>query len=207
LAASGFSPAPPASISARRVATRSTSRAAMAMALSPFACRLSPAKACYRAVTGKHRIDAMILIISVGLAVMIACLAVQIVSVVGVVRYYAEVSRQPIRARAFMSVFRQLAAIMTMLLVSSLLQMASWAALYLWLDQFDDFQTAIYFSGVTFTSLGYGDLTLEGRARILSAMEAADGLMMFGVTSAVFMIVLQHSITRWHGIKVDSGKR
>ncbi|GAB3374083.1 potassium channel family protein [Lysobacter rhizosphaerae] len=148
----------------------------------------------------------MILIISVGLAVMIACLAVQIASVLGVVHYYAKVARKPMGDRPLLSVFRQLASIMSMLLVSSLIQMASWAALYLWLNQFGDFQTAIYFSGVTFTSLGYGDLTLVGRVRILSAMEAADGLMMFGVTSAIFMLVLQHSITRWHGTRVGSEK-
>jgi hypothetical protein len=148
----------------------------------------------------------MILIISVGLAVMIACLAVQIVSVLGVVRYYAGAAGQPMGARPLLSVFRQLAAVMALLLASSLIQMTSWAVLYLGLDQLDDFQTAIYFSGVTFTSLGYGDVTLEGKGRFLAAMEAADGLMMFGVTSAVFMILLQHAITRWHGIKVDSKK-
>ena len=54
----------------------------------------------------------------------------------------------------------------------------------------------MYFSGVTFTSLGYGDITLPPRIRLLSALEASDGLMMFGITSAVFVGALQHSVRR-----------
>jgi hypothetical protein len=90
------------------------------------------------------------------------------------------------------------------LLLAGLLQMTGWAIMYRMLDQFGDFESALYYSGVTFTSLGYGDLTLPKRLRILAAMEAADGLMMFGVISAVFMHALQHSIQRvraWHGQK------
>jgi hypothetical protein len=89
-----------------------------------------------------------------------------------------------------------------LLLFAGMFQMAIWAMLFRMLGQFEDFETSLYFSGVTFTSLGYGDLTLPKRLRILSAMEAADGLMMFGVISAVFMNALQHAVGRvreWYG--------
>ena len=144
----------------------------------------------------------MIVTICVGMAMMIACLAVQIAAVVQVIRYYVAAARQPLGERPLLSAFRQLVYIMLLLLVAGILQMAGWAALYQILGQFPDFETALYFSGVTFTSLGYGDLTLPKRLRILSAMEAADGLMMFGVISAVFMHALTHSIGRvreWYG--------
>ena len=133
---------------------------------------------------------------------MILCLAVQGASVGAVIYYYARATQKALGERPYMEAYGQLVRIMVLLLFAGLTQMSIWAALYLILGQFEDFETALYFSGVTFTSLGYGDLTLPKRLRILSAMEAADGLMMFGVISAVFMHALQHAIGRvreWYG--------
>ena len=142
------------------------------------------------------------IIILLGIVVMILCLAVQGVSVGVVIYYYARASKQPLGERPYIEAYGQLVRIMVLLLIAGMLQMAGWALLYRLLGQFEDFETALYFSGVTFTSLGYGDLTLPRRLRILSAMEAADGLMMFGVISAVFMHALQHALGRvreWYG--------
>ena len=135
-------------------------------------------------------------IILFGIAIMVLCLAVQCGSVGVVIYYYAHVSKKPLGERPWVDVYGQLVRIMVLLLFAGMLQMAVWALLFRTLGQFEDFETALYFSGVTFTSLGYGDLTLPKRLRILSAMEAADGLMMFGVISAVFMHALTHSIAR-----------
>ena len=142
------------------------------------------------------------IIILLGITVMILCLGVQGVSVGAVIYYYARASRRPLGSRPYAEAYDTLVRIMVLLLFAGMLQMALWAFLYRTLGQFEDFETALYFSGVTFTSLGYGDLTLPKRLRILSAMEAADGLMMFGVISAVFMHALTHSIGRvreWYG--------
>jgi hypothetical protein len=136
------------------------------------------------------------IIILTGIAVMVLCLAVQGLSVGAVIYYYARAARQPLGQRPYVEAYGHLVRIMVLLLFAGMLQMAIWAFLDRMLGQFEDFETALYFSGVTFTSLGYGDLTLPKRLRILSAMEAADGLMMFGVISAVFMNALQHSVAR-----------
>ena len=141
-------------------------------------------------------------IILLGICVMILCLAVQGFSVGVVIYYYARAAKKSLGSRPYMEVYGQLVRIMVLLLFAGMLQMGFWAFLYRALGQFEDYETALYFSGVTFTSLGYGDLTLPKRMRILSAMEAADGLMMFGVISAVFMHALQHSVGRvreWYG--------
>lgn len=59
-----------------------------------------------------------------------------------------------------------------------------WAALYIVLGQFDEMQRALYFSTVTFTTLGYGDITLSDRWQLLSSLEAANGIILFGVSTA-----------------------
>jgi hypothetical protein len=143
-----------------------------------------------------------VIVILLGVAVMIVCLAIQVAAVGVVIYYYAHAIEQRLGNRPYAQAYRQMVTIMLLLLLAGLLQMTGWAIMYRMLDQFGDFESALYYSGVTFTSLGYGDLTLPKRLRILAAMEAADGLMMFGVISAVFMHALQHSIQRvraWHG--------
>ena len=59
-----------------------------------------------------------------------------------------------------------------------------WAALYLWLGEFVELERALYFSTVTFTSLGYGDITLQKSWQLLSGFEAANGIILFGVSTA-----------------------
>jgi voltage-gated potassium channel len=59
-----------------------------------------------------------------------------------------------------------------------------WAGLYMWLGEFVDIERALYFSTVTFTSLGYGDITLQESWQLLSGFEAANGIILFGVSTA-----------------------
>lgn len=66
----------------------------------------------------------------------------------------------------------------------------AWAAVYYLLDEFTSFESALYFSVVTSTTLGYGDITLSERWRILGSFEAMGGLILFGVSTAfLFMMI------------------
>ena len=53
--------------------------------------------------------------------------------------------------------------------------------------------TAFYFSGVTFTTLGYDDITLSTDWRKLSGLQAIDGILLFGWTTAFLSAVLQRA--------------
>ncbi len=69
-----------------------------------------------------------------------------------------------------------------------------WAFLYLYLGcaPLENFSDALYFATVTYTTLGYGDITLEPSFRMLSAVEAANGLILFGWTTAfIFEVISQ----------------
>lgn len=52
-----------------------------------------------------------------------------------------------------------------------------------------DFETALYFSTVTFTTLGYGDVVLDGNWRLFGAIEAGNGLILFGWSTAFLLSV------------------
>ena len=71
------------------------------------------------------------------------------------------------------------------LVLTSLAESSLWAYLYYLEGSIESYTDSLYFSIVTFTTLGYGDITLLGDGRIISGLEAATGIVAFGWTSAV----------------------
>lgn len=67
----------------------------------------------------------------------------------------------------------------------------SWAALFYYLSEFSDFNRALYFSVVTSTTLGYGDITLSERWQILGTFEAMGGLILFGASTAFLLALMR----------------
>lgn len=75
-----------------------------------------------------------------------------------------------------------------------LVQVVIWALTYRALlpeGQLDSLEQAAYFSFVTFTTLGYGDITLGEGWRLLSGIEAMNGILLVGWSTAVLFAVVQ----------------
>ena len=77
------------------------------------------------------------------------------------------------------------------LFLATVLQVWTWAILYVVIGALEDFETALYFSTVSFTTLGYGDVVLDKEWRLLASFEAANGLFMFGWSTALVFAVVQ----------------
>jgi len=75
--------------------------------------------------------------------------------------------------------------------VAHLIEIGAWAGLYSWLDVFGSLETSFYFSSVTYTTLGYGDIVPERHWRLLATLEAANGFILFGWTTALVFAVLR----------------
>ena len=78
--------------------------------------------------------------------------------------------------------------------VAHLLEIALWAALFLICGEFSDFATAYYHSAVNYTSLGYGDIIMSAAWKLLAPLETADGMLLFGVSTAMIFAVIQRLI-------------
>ena len=76
------------------------------------------------------------------------------------------------------------------LFAGHVLQFTVWATLFLYLGEFSNFDSAFYHSVVNFTSLGYGDIVMSEKWRLLGGLEAANGILMFGLTTSTFMTVM-----------------
>lgn len=97
-----------------------------------------------------------------------------------------------------------LGALVLVMSVVAVLESALWAGLYVWVGALPAFEEALYFSLVTFTTLGYGDVTLHEEWRMLGAFQAANGILMFGWTTALIVAVAQRVFLH-RG--VDAGNR
>ena len=59
-----------------------------------------------------------------------------------------------------------------------------WAIVYLVVGAFEDFEHALYFSTVAFSTVGFGDIVPEFEWRLLGALEAVNGFLMIGWSTA-----------------------
>ncbi|WP_373378015.1 potassium channel family protein [Cupriavidus nantongensis] len=141
--------------------------------------------------------------LAVGLPVMLVCLLLQAVFVAVCLRYYAR-SRHGRHGR--MSLGQEillLSVVMVLTLIGNFVQMAIWAILFMLLGEFADFATALYHSGVNFATLGYGDIVMSPAWRLLGPLEAANGILMFGVSSSVMtaavLEVIKHNMASLGG--------
>lgn len=96
----------------------------------------------------------------------------------------------------FKSLWRPVMAsvIVVSVFVSHIVQIWLWALLYVTVDaqSLADFSETLYFATVTYTTLGYGDVTLNPSFRMLSAIEGANGFLLFGWTTAfIFEVIAQ----------------
>ena len=69
------------------------------------------------------------------------------------------------------------------------IQIWLYASVYRALGEMHNFDEALYYSTVTFSTLGYGDVLLTPRWRLLGATEAANGLILIGWSTAFLISV------------------
>lgn len=78
------------------------------------------------------------------------------------------------------------------LLVLHLLQILVWAVCYQWGGCFTDFTTSFYYSATSYSTVGYGDVNPPKNWRIVGAIEAVTGILMFGWSTGVLFSVVNH---------------
>ncbi len=76
------------------------------------------------------------------------------------------------------------------LFIGMFFQVTIWAIVFYGSGEIEEFRQALYFSTVNFTTLGYGDIVLSADRAILGAMEAANGILMLGLSTSFLFSVL-----------------
>jgi voltage-gated potassium channel Kch len=130
----------------------------------------------------------------IGLPMMMLCLMIQTAAAFWGVRHYVRrTARLNSRGGFFVSI-RPLLSAMVLMMIGTFAQIIVWGVLFVMLNEFPDYHTAIYHSAVNFASLGYGDIVMTKPWKMLGALEAVSGVLMLGMTSAALMAILSQMI-------------
>ena len=86
------------------------------------------------------------------------------------------------------------------LIVLHLLEIAVWALFFWWQNCLPDARSSFYFSGVTYATIGYGDLVLPKEWRLFGPVEGLIGILMCGLSTAFFFaVVIRRILPRTEG--------
>lgn len=138
----------------------------------------------------------MVLTLGIGSLMIMGNMIIQVLAVVVLVRMFTQRVDKMRHRRGFGFDVRVVSTVVLVLFAGHVLQFATWAMLFVWLDQFDDFATAFYHSTVNFTSLGYGDIVMTPEWRLLGGLEAANGVLMFGLSAGTLLSVMNRLFNR-----------
>jgi Ion channel len=114
---------------------------------------------------------------------------------VGAALLEAMIRRGRVRG-SFWNITYILQLIVLILVVAHLIQIGAWALVFMWCHEFSNFDAAFCHSAVNFTTLGYGDIVMSPRWRILGPIEAMNGTLMSGLSAAILFSALHRLVDR-----------
>jgi ion channel len=115
------------------------------------------------------------------------CVVVHAGGVTYVLRWLRRQPEGPSSFQHWMWLFIRVAS---WIVVLHLFEIGLWAVLYAAAGAMPDLQTSFYFSTVTYTTTGYGDLVLSDTWRVVGGIEALTGILMCGWSTAFFFAVV-----------------
>lgn len=115
------------------------------------------------------------------------CVAIHAMGLVAALRWFQE--RMERGTQRFWRAAWLMIRIAAWTLLLHLLQIAAWAFVYALDQALPDMASALYFSAVTYTTTGYGDLLLPEEWRLVGGVEALTGILMCGLSTGLFFAV------------------
>lgn len=80
--------------------------------------------------------------------------------------------------------------VFAMVMTLHLIETGIWGTFYYWNNHFEDYETALYFSLGTYSTIGYGDVVLPQRWRLLGGIEGISGVLLCGLSGAFIFAVV-----------------
>lgn len=141
----------------------------------------------------------MLIPLVIGGLVLLLNMLIQVAAIVVLIRLIMRRDEAGRLAPGFANDIRILSFVLVVLFAGHLVQVTVWAGVFLWFEEFTDFTTAFYHSTVNFATLGYGDIVMSERWRLLGALQAASGVLMFGLSTSTLFAVMNQVFQRRQG--------
>jgi hypothetical protein len=138
----------------------------------------------------------MILSLALGLGMIVLTLWVQAVPNAILIHIATNKHPRSLTRPSYGTTFLLLQLVAALVLLTHLVNIALWAALFWLCGEFAGFEAAYYHSAVNYSSLGYGDIVMSTRWRLLGPLEAIDGIVLFGFSTALVFALMMRLIDR-----------
>ncbi|HKJ18869.1 MAG TPA: ion channel [Xanthomonadales bacterium] len=139
----------------------------------------------------------MLMPLVLGSIVVVGNMVIQIIMMLFVIHLLLKRMPNLSTASGFGPPARALGGVVLVMFLGHLVQFAIWAALFVYIGEFKEFATAFYFSAVNFTSLGYGDIVMSAKWRLLGPLEAANGVLMLGLSAGAILAVMHRVLSHF----------
>jgi len=87
--------------------------------------------------------------------------------------------------------------------LAHLLEIGAWGAFYAWRGVMPDLEVALYFSAVTYATIGYGDVVPPQHWRLIAGVEGLTGILMCSWSGGFFFAV----VNRIYQVRAAAGER
>ena len=134
--------------------------------------------------------QAMFTVISIAAMIVAVCLIIHVTGILAmaewVLRHREYLERTGSRSRSTLLLIVLFCGIMVLHITATCI----WATFYYTQELFKDFETSVYFSLTSYTTIGYGDVLLPERWRLVGAIEGVSGVLLCGVSTAFIFAVI-----------------
>jgi Ion channel len=141
-----------------------------------------------------HRIATLYPLI-VGTGVTLITIVIHALAVITIVNFVRRERRLGHAGARFAGDLMIVSSVILIALAAHLVEISIWAWVLKMCGEFSEAETAFYESAMNYTTLGYGDVVMSPRWKLLGPFEAADGMLMFGVSTAMIFAVMQRLVT------------
>jgi len=145
--------------------------------------------------------------VAIGLPLMVSLitiLAMIVIHALALLGIFHFVRRQHLLRRTGVRFWRDVAIVTGATLlagVAHLVDVFIWAVVLALCGEFSRLAPAFYSSATLYTTLGYGDAVMSSSWKMLGPFETADGMLMFGLSTAIAIFVIQLIVrTRFHDL-------
>jgi voltage-gated potassium channel len=137
-------------------------------------------------------------------AVLAACVVIQSVGMLLLIHWLARL-RRVIESTSAPRRVALLVRLFLGIVFLHLLQVGLWALIFYYrAPQLPTLEAAAYFSLVTYTTIGFGDIVLGPGWRLLASLEGLTGILLIGWSTAFVFAVVNRMYEHWRRVHDDS---
>jgi hypothetical protein len=146
----------------------------------------------------------MLKVLAIACGIVAVCVVIHIAGLLTLAEWVIKRREWIENRRGMMRETILLIAVFGFIVVLHISETGLWAALYQWWGLFPDYETSFYFSLTSYATIGYGDVLLPQRWRLLGLLEGLSGVLLCGLSTAFLFVIVNALIE----IRVEQqGKR